>query len=160
MIPSLVTSCTAAVSGKAAKEAEACLRRQRRFIRGHVLRQLVGGSRVTRGIDWKWRDQDGSATAEGTITGELHNGRDTHARTHARTYAPSPASCTTVGARTHARTAHAPSPASCTTVGTRTHARTHAPSPASCTAVGTRTHARTHACTHARTHHHRRAAQR
>ena len=31
------------------------------------------GARVMRGVDWKWRDQDGCG--EGTITGELHNGK-------------------------------------------------------------------------------------
>lgn len=35
---------------------------------------MVPGARVIRGIDWKWRDQDGSPQGEGTVTGELHNG--------------------------------------------------------------------------------------
>ncbi|XP_046664774.1 E3 ubiquitin-protein ligase HECTD1 isoform X3 [Homalodisca vitripennis] len=60
--------------GKAAKEAEANLRRQRRQIRTHVLKHLVVGTRVVRGLDWKWRDQDGTPQGEGTVTGELHNG--------------------------------------------------------------------------------------
>ncbi|PIO35906.1 hypothetical protein AB205_0131630, partial [Aquarana catesbeiana] len=60
--------------GKAAKEAEANLRRQRRLVRSQVLKYMVPGARVIRGIDWKWRDQDGSAQGEGTVTGELHNG--------------------------------------------------------------------------------------
>ncbi|XP_046388843.1 E3 ubiquitin-protein ligase Ufd4 isoform X5 [Ischnura elegans] len=60
--------------GKAAKEAEANLRRQRRLMRTQVLRHLVVGARVVRGIDWKWRDQDGNPPAEGTVTGELRNG--------------------------------------------------------------------------------------
>ncbi|XP_049940581.1 E3 ubiquitin-protein ligase Ufd4 isoform X3 [Schistocerca serialis cubense] len=60
--------------GKAAKEAEASLRRQRRLLRTQVLKQLVVGARVARGLDWKWRDQDGSPPGEGTVTGELHNG--------------------------------------------------------------------------------------
>lgn len=60
--------------GKAAKEAEANLRRQRRLLRTQVLKQLVIGARVVRGLDWKWRDQDGTPPAEGTVTGELHNG--------------------------------------------------------------------------------------
>ena len=59
------------ISGKAAKEAEAMLRKQRRFIRTNVLKQMVPGARVVRGMDWKWRDQDGG---EGTVSGELHNG--------------------------------------------------------------------------------------
>ena len=29
---------------------------------------------MVRGLDWKWRDQDGAPGAEGTVTGELHNG--------------------------------------------------------------------------------------
>ena len=61
-------------AGKAAKEAEANLRRQRRYIRTQVLRQIAPGARVMRGMDWKWRDQDGAPPGEGTITGELHNG--------------------------------------------------------------------------------------
>ncbi|KAJ8668132.1 hypothetical protein QAD02_009795 [Eretmocerus hayati] len=60
--------------GRAAKEAEACVRRQRRLIRSQVLRHLVAGARVARGLDWKWRDQDGVPPGEGTVTGELHNG--------------------------------------------------------------------------------------
>lgn len=32
------------------------------------------GARVVRGLDWKWRDQDGTPPGEGTVTGELHNG--------------------------------------------------------------------------------------
>ncbi|KAK7791453.1 hypothetical protein R5R35_010932 [Gryllus longicercus] len=60
--------------GKAAKEAEANLRRQRRLMRTQVLKHLVVGARVVRGLDWKWRDQDGNPPGEGTVTGELHNG--------------------------------------------------------------------------------------
>jgi E3 ubiquitin-protein ligase HECTD1 len=60
--------------GKAAKEAEANLRRQRRLLRTQVLKHLTVGARVVRGLDWKWRDQDGSPPGEGTVTGELHNG--------------------------------------------------------------------------------------
>ncbi|OWF47209.1 E3 ubiquitin-protein ligase HECTD1 [Mizuhopecten yessoensis] len=60
--------------GKAAREAEANLRRQRRIIRTQVLKQMVPGARVMRGMDWKWREQDGNPPGDGTITGELHNG--------------------------------------------------------------------------------------
>ena len=78
--------------GRAAREAEANLRRQRRMVRHQMLRHLVPGARVVRGLDWKWRDQDGQGAsasgvgastatgssppllAEGTVTGELHNG--------------------------------------------------------------------------------------
>jgi E3 ubiquitin-protein ligase HECTD1 len=35
---------------------------------------MIVGARVMRGIDWKWRDQDGTPPGEGTVTGELHNG--------------------------------------------------------------------------------------
>ncbi|XP_015172356.1 PREDICTED: E3 ubiquitin-protein ligase HECTD1 isoform X6 [Polistes dominula] len=60
--------------GRAAKEAEAGVRKQRRLIKTQVLRHLVAGARVIRGLDWKWRDQDGVPPGEGTVTGELHNG--------------------------------------------------------------------------------------
>lgn len=57
--------------GKAAREAEDLLRRQRRQIRRQI-KSMTLGTRVVRGPDWKWREQD--ASGEGTITGELHNG--------------------------------------------------------------------------------------
>ncbi|XP_032355679.1 E3 ubiquitin-protein ligase HECTD1 [Etheostoma spectabile] len=60
--------------GKAVKEAEANLRRQRRLFRSQVMKYIVPGARVVRGIDWKWRDQDGNPSGEGTVTGEAHNG--------------------------------------------------------------------------------------
>ncbi|XP_012137741.1 ubiquitin fusion-degradation 4-like isoform X5 [Megachile rotundata] len=60
--------------GRAAREAEAGVRKQRRLIKSQVLRHLVAGARVARGLDWKWRDQDGVPPGEGTVTGELHNG--------------------------------------------------------------------------------------
>merc|ERR1719209_2130019 len=62
--------------GKAAKEAEAALRKARRLLRTNMVKHMVVGARVTRGLDWKWRDQDGpgGAPGEGTVTGELHNG--------------------------------------------------------------------------------------
>ena len=59
--------------GKALKEAEANLRRQRRQLRAQILKHMVIGARVVRGLDWKWSDQDGSPPGEGTVTGELHN---------------------------------------------------------------------------------------
>ena len=61
------------MKGKAAKEAEANLRRQRRVLKGQI-KYMLPGARVIRGVDWKWRDQDGNPPGEGTITGELHNG--------------------------------------------------------------------------------------
>lgn len=39
-----------------------------------MVKHMVVGARVVRGLDWKWRDQDGNPPSEGTITGELHNG--------------------------------------------------------------------------------------
>lgn len=39
-----------------------------------MVKNMVVGARVVRGLDWKWRDQDGNPPSEGTITGELHNG--------------------------------------------------------------------------------------
>ena len=59
--------------GRAAREAEALLRRQRKQIRQQI-KQMTLGARVCRGPDWKWRDQDGMSMGEGTVTGELHNG--------------------------------------------------------------------------------------
>ena len=44
------------------------------MMRTQVLKQMVPGARVVRGMDWKWRDQDGNPPGEGTVTGELHNG--------------------------------------------------------------------------------------
>ncbi|XP_031733243.1 E3 ubiquitin-protein ligase HECTD1 isoform X3 [Anarrhichthys ocellatus] len=38
------------------------------------MKYIVPGARVVRGIDWKWRDQDGNPSGEGTVTGEAHNG--------------------------------------------------------------------------------------
>ncbi|CAL7934245.1 unnamed protein product [Xylocopa violacea] len=60
--------------GRAAREAEAGVRKQRRLIKSHMLRHFVAGARVVRGLDWKWRDQDGTPPGEGTVTGEMHNG--------------------------------------------------------------------------------------
>ncbi|GFR88010.1 E3 ubiquitin-protein ligase HECTD1 [Elysia marginata] len=60
--------------GKAAREAEANMRRQRRVLRTHVLKQMMPGARVIKGMDWKWRDQDGNPPGEGTVTGDLQNG--------------------------------------------------------------------------------------
>ena len=62
-------------TGKAAREAEATLRRERRLLRTHVLKQMAPNARVIRGMDWKWRDQDGQPSGEGTVVGELHNGK-------------------------------------------------------------------------------------
>lgn len=58
--------------GRAAREAEQQLKRQRKVIRQQI-KSMTLGARVARGPDWKWRDQDG-VTSEGTVTGELHNG--------------------------------------------------------------------------------------
>lgn len=69
-----VTLVCSASPGKAVKEAEANLRRQRRLFRNQVMKYIVPGARVVRGIDWKWRDQDGNPAGEGTVTGEAHNG--------------------------------------------------------------------------------------
>lgn len=60
--------------GKAAREAEAHLRKQRRLLKAQMLKHVTVGARVVRGIDWKWRDQDGNPAGEGTVTGELHSG--------------------------------------------------------------------------------------
>ncbi|KAJ8931073.1 hypothetical protein NQ314_016102 [Rhamnusium bicolor] len=60
--------------GKAHKEQEAHLRKQRRLVKSQLLKHMTVGARVVRGVDWKWRDQDGNPAAEGTVTGELHSG--------------------------------------------------------------------------------------
>lgn len=60
--------------GKAMREAEANIRRQRRLIRTQMLKHMTVNARVVRGVDWKWRDQDGNPPGEGTITSEWHNG--------------------------------------------------------------------------------------
>ena len=62
------------IPGKAAREVEAAVKKQRKFIRQHVMKELAIGARVVRGIDWKWRDQDGNPPGYGTVTGELRNG--------------------------------------------------------------------------------------
>ena len=36
---------------------------------------MAPNARVIRGMDWKWRDQDGQPSGEGTVVGELHNGK-------------------------------------------------------------------------------------
>lgn len=66
--------CWSLCPGKAAREVEAALRRQRRLIRSQMLKHLSVGSKVVRGMDWKWKDQDGNPPGEGLVTGELQNG--------------------------------------------------------------------------------------
>lgn len=49
--------------------------RHRKVVRQHMnIRALPVGTRVVRGPDWKWRDQDGNPPCEGTVTGDIHNG--------------------------------------------------------------------------------------
>ena len=62
--------------GKAAKEAEAAMRKARRMLRTNMVKHMVTGARVVRGMDWKWRDQDNpnGSGGVGTVTGDLHNG--------------------------------------------------------------------------------------
>ncbi|KAK9885691.1 hypothetical protein WA026_012456 [Henosepilachna vigintioctopunctata] len=60
--------------GRAMKDSEAHLRKQRRILKTQLLKHMTVGSRVVRGIDWKWRDQDGTPSGEGTVTGEIHSG--------------------------------------------------------------------------------------
>lgn len=47
--------------------------RARRMSRGGG-RSMSVGTRVMRGIDWKWKDQDGPPSGLGTLTSDLHNG--------------------------------------------------------------------------------------
>ena len=60
----------------AVREAESALRKARRLLKTNMVKHMVVGATVVRGLDWKWRDQDGSngVAGEGTVTGELHNG--------------------------------------------------------------------------------------
>lgn len=51
--------------GKVHKEQEAHLRKQRRLVKSQLLKHMVVGARVVRGVDWKWRDQDGNPPGEG-----------------------------------------------------------------------------------------------
>ena len=60
--------------GKAAREIEAAVKSQRKHIKQNVMKKLGIGVRVMRGVDWKWRDQDGVPFGHGTVTGELRNG--------------------------------------------------------------------------------------
>ena len=60
--------------GKAAREIEAMVKKQRKHVKSSVMRKLTTGARVVRGVDWKWREQDGSHPGVGTVTGELRNG--------------------------------------------------------------------------------------
>ncbi|KAK4336816.1 hypothetical protein RND71_043695 [Anisodus tanguticus] len=57
--------------GKVVKEVESVQRNQRKIVKNQ-LKHIKANARVMRGPDWKWVDQD--TNAEGTITGELHNG--------------------------------------------------------------------------------------
>jgi len=45
------------------------------MFKAQMYKQMVTGARVMRGIDWKWRDQDGNPPCVGTVTGDLHNGK-------------------------------------------------------------------------------------
>ncbi|XP_077299031.1 ubiquitin fusion-degradation 4-like isoform X2 [Arctopsyche grandis] len=63
---------TPAVGGTT-KEIECRARRERRHLRGQF-RSMGPGARVVRGLDWKWREQDGQPPTEGTVCGDMHNG--------------------------------------------------------------------------------------
>lgn len=62
--------------GRAAREAEASVRRQRRMVRSQMLKHMVAGARVTRGVDWKWKEQDG--TPPGLSNDKFYVGKLTH----------------------------------------------------------------------------------
>lgn len=70
--PKETSNNTLLVSGNN-KEIESRVRRERRHLRGQF-RLMGAGARVVRGLDWKWRDQDGPPPAEGTVCGDVHNG--------------------------------------------------------------------------------------
>lgn len=51
------------------------MKKQRKHVKMNVMKKLTIGARVVRGVDWKWREQDGNPPGIGTVTGELRNGR-------------------------------------------------------------------------------------
>lgn len=61
-------------AGKAAKEQAVLVRHKRHQVKSMVMKKLHIGTRVVRGVDWKWRDQDGHPPVPGTVIGELRNG--------------------------------------------------------------------------------------
>ena len=61
-------------SGKAAREQELEVKRKRQSIKRSLMKKLYIGTRVVRGVDWKWRDQDGTPSVPGTVIGEMKNG--------------------------------------------------------------------------------------
>ena len=65
--------CWSLCPGKAAREVEAALRRQRRLIRTQMLKHLTVGSKMVRGMDWKWKDQEGLG-GEVLVAGDVQNG--------------------------------------------------------------------------------------
>ena len=60
--------------GKAAREIEAMVKKQRKHVKINIMKKLTTGAKVVRGVDWKWREQDGNPSGIGTVTGELRNG--------------------------------------------------------------------------------------
>jgi E3 ubiquitin-protein ligase HECTD1 len=60
--------------GKAAREIEAMVKKQRKHVKMNIMKKLTTGAKVVRGVDWKWREQDGNPSGLGTVTGELRNG--------------------------------------------------------------------------------------
>ena len=51
------------------------VKKQRKHVKVNIMKKLTMGARVIRGVDWKWREQDGSPPGIGTVTGELRNGK-------------------------------------------------------------------------------------
>lgn len=68
-----ISSVITPTVGGTNKEMECRARRERRHLRGQF-RSMGPGARVVRGLDWKWRDQDGQPPTEGTVCGDMHNG--------------------------------------------------------------------------------------
>ena len=50
------------------------MKKQRKHVKTNIMKKLTMGARVVRGVDWKWREQDGNPAGIGTVTGELRNG--------------------------------------------------------------------------------------
>ncbi len=66
--------CFCCLLGKVAKEQEKELKMKRKSIKKTMSRKLYIGTRIVRGVDWKWRDQDGTPPGVGTVIGEVKNG--------------------------------------------------------------------------------------
>ena len=60
---------------------ESELKKKRLNVKKLLSKKLHIGTRIARGVDWKWRDQDGTPPVGGTVIGELKNGQSLNAHT-------------------------------------------------------------------------------